>query len=198
MGGISLLGGIGSSIASSVQAKKAADAATQEYNQKTGMLDNWFNRQYYSDITKRTDVQNMLRLLQENQQQQAKRDDAVAAVTGATPEAQIAAQGNRNKSYADALAEIASNASSLKDTYLQNYMTQRLGMVNPQAQIHQNMSNMWWQAGTNLFKSGASLLGSGIDGMTGGNDSSSTTGAAKSSSKPYYWNAFGATPYKGK
>ena len=198
MGGISLLGGIGSSIASSAQAKKAANAATQEYNQKIGMLDNWFNRQYYSDITKRTDVQNMLRLLQENQQQQAKRDDAVAAVTGATPEAQLAAQGNRNKSYADALAEIASNASSLKDTYLQNYMTQRLGMVNPQAQIHQNMSNMWGQAGTNLFKSGASLLGSGIDGMTGGNDSSSTTGAAKSSSKPYYWNAFGATPYKGK
>lgn len=176
MGGISLLSGIGSSIASSAQAKKAANAATQEYNQKTGMLDNWFNRQYYSDITKRTDVQNMLRLLQENQQQQAKRDDAVAAVTGATPEAQLAAQGNRNKSYADALAEIASNASSLKDTYLQNYMTQRLGMVNPQAQIHQNMSNMWGQAGTNLFKSGASLLGGGIDDIVKGKKSGSTTG----------------------
>ena len=68
MGGISLLAGLGSSIVSSVQAKKANEAARQEYNQKTGMLDNWFNRQYYSDITKRTDVQNMLRLLQENQQ----------------------------------------------------------------------------------------------------------------------------------
>lgn len=176
MGGISLLGGIGSSIASSAQAKKAANAATQEYNQKTGMLDNWFNRQYYSDITKRTDVQNMLRLLQENQQQQAKRDDAVAAVTGATPEAQLAAQGNRNKSYADALAEIASNASSLKDTYLQNYMTQRLGIVNPQAQIHQDNANMWGQAGTNLFKSGASLLGGGIDDIVKGKKSGSTTG----------------------
>lgn len=176
MGGISLLGGIGSSIASSAQAKKAANAATQEYNQKTGMLDNWFNRQYYSDITKRTDVQNMLRLLQENQQQQAKRDDAVAAVTGATPEAQLAAQGNRNKSYADALAEIASNASSLKDTYLQNYMTQRLGMVNPAQGIHQNMANQWGQAGTNLFKSGASLLGGGIDDIVKGKKSGSTTG----------------------
>lgn len=195
MGGISLLGGIGSSIASSVQAKKAANAATQEYNQKIGMLDNWFNRQYYSDITKRTDVQNMLRLLQENQQQQAKRDDAVAAVTGATPEAQLAAQGNRNKSYADALAEIASNASSLKDTYLQNYMTQRLGMVNPAQGIHQNMSNQWGQAGSNLFSSGASLLGSGIDVLIG-----SKSGGAKpqtnpnSSTQPSYFGAFNPQP----
>lgn len=177
MGGISLAGGLLSSIFSSAQARKANEAATREYNQKTGMLDNWLNRQYYSDITKRTDVQNMMRMLQENQQQQAKRDDAIAAVTGATPEAQLAAQGNRNKSYADALAEIASNASSLKDTYLQNYMTQRLGMVNPQAQIHQNMSNQWGQAGTNLFKSGASLFGSGLDGITSGDIATEATKA---------------------
>lgn len=132
------------------------------------MLDNWFNRQYYSDITKRTDVQNMLRLLQENQQQQAKRDDAIAAVTGATPEAKLAAQDSRNKSYADALAEIASNASMLKDTYLQNYMAQKMGMTNPEYGIRSNMSNQWGQAGTNLFKSGASLLGSGIDDIIKG------------------------------
>ena len=163
LGGASLLAGLASSIVSSAQAKKAANAATQEYNQKTGMLDNWFNRQYYSDITKRTDVQNMLRLLQENQQQQAKRDDAVAAVTGATPEAQLAAQGNRNKSYADALAEIASNASQLKDTYLQNYMNQKMALNNPAYSLLANQSEQWSKAGSNLFSSGASQLGSGVD-----------------------------------
>jgi hypothetical protein len=65
------------------------------------------------------------------------------------------------------LAEIASNASTLKDTYLQNYQNQRMALVNPQSQIYQNSSNMWGQAGSNLFSSGASLLGSGIDGLKG-------------------------------
>lgn len=162
-----MLGGLASSIVSGVQAKKASDATAAEYQEKKGFLENMFNRQYYQDITKRTDVQNMLRLLQENQDKQAKRDEAVAAITGATPEAQLAAQDSRNKSYADALAEIASNASTLKDTYLQNYQNQRMALVNPQSQIYQNSSNMWGQAGSNLFSSGASLLGSGIDGLKG-------------------------------
>lgn len=117
-----------------------------------------FNRQYYQDITKRTDVQNMLRLLQENQDKQAKRDEAVAAITGATPEAQLAAQDSRNKSYADALAEIASNTSQLKDTYLQNYQNQRLALVNPEAAMLQQQANMWGQAGSNLFSSGISAF----------------------------------------
>lgn len=150
--------GIGSSIASAVQANKANKAATAEYNQKLGLLDNMLNRQYYSDITKRTDVQNMMRLLQENQETQAKRDDAIAAVSGATQEAQLAAQGSRNKSYANALAEIASNASTLKDTYAQNYLVNRMNLSNPSASIYQNKSNQWSQAGTNLFSSGANLL----------------------------------------
>ena len=160
-----MLGGIASSIVSGIQGANAANAARQEYAQKNAMLDNWFNKQYYSDITQRTDVQNMLRIMQENQDKQAKRDDAVAAVTGATQESQLAAQDSRNKSYANALAEIASNASTLKDTYLQNYLAQKMGMTNPEYGIRSNLATQWGSAATNLFKSGASMLGSGIDGI---------------------------------
>lgn len=154
-----MLGGLISSISAGAQARKAGNAALADYNQKLSFLDNTFNRQYYSDITKRTDVQNIMRLLQENQEQQAKRDEAIAAISGATPEAKLAAQDSRNKSYANAMAEIASNASQLKDAYLQNYQNQRLNLVNPQAQIYQNTSNQWSQAGTNLFGLGANMLG---------------------------------------
>jgi hypothetical protein len=63
------------------------------------------------------------------------------------------------------LAEIASNASTLKDTYLQNYMAQKMGMSNPEYGIRSNLSNQWGSAATNLFKSGASMLGSGIDSI---------------------------------
>jgi hypothetical protein len=130
-----------------------------DYKQKQEFLDNTFNRQYYSDITKRTDVQNMMRLLRENQEQQAKRDDAIAAITGATPEAQLAAQDSRNKSYADAMAEIASNASQLKDSYLHQYQQQRLSLTNPQSQIYQGQANQWSQTGNNLFSTGLKMLG---------------------------------------
>lgn len=160
-----MLSGIASSIVSGIQGAKAANAARQEYAQKNAMLDNWFNKQYYSDITQRTDVQNMLRILDENQQKQAKRDEAIGAITGATQESLLAAQDSRNKSYANALAEIASNASTLKDTYLQNYLAQKMGMTNPEYGIRSNLATQWGSAATNLFNSGASMLGSGIDGI---------------------------------
>lgn len=167
--------GLGSSIASAVQANKARKQANAEYQQKTAMLDNMFNKDYYSDITQRTDIQNMLRILQENQDKQASKDNALAAITGATTEAQLASQDSRNKSYADALANIASNASTLKDTYKQNYLNQRLNMSNPKAGILQNQSDQWGQAGSNLFKSGASLFGSGIDDILKNRNTSTDT-----------------------
>lgn len=158
-----MLMGLATSIASGVKADRAAKQAQAEYQQKTAMLDNMFNKDYYSDITKRTDIQNMLRILQENQDKQASKDNALAAITGATTEAQLASQDSRNKSYADALANIASNASTLKDTYKQNYLNQRLNMSDPKAAMLQNQSNMWGQASSNLFGSGANLMASGLD-----------------------------------
>ena len=172
-----MIGGLASSIVAGNRANEAANAARAEYNQKQSMLDNWFNKQYYSDITQRTDVQNMLRILDENQQKQAKRDEAIGAITGATTEAQLAAQESRNKSYADALAEIASNASQLKDTYLQNYMAQKMGMTNPESGILANQANQWSSAASYLFGTGSSMLGSGLDGLGIGKG-----GGAKSSS----------------
>lgn len=110
----------------------------------------------------------MMRLLQENQDKQANRDNAVAAIAGATPDAQLAAQDSRNKSYADALAEIASNASTLKDAYLQNYITQNMSLTNPKASTLANSSKQWSQAGTNMFGAGAKIFGTGMDDLLGG------------------------------
>jgi hypothetical protein len=165
MGGLGVLGGIASSIMAGITGKRAMEAANAEYAEKRSFLDNMFNKQYYQDIIKRTDVQNMLRILKENQDKQAKRDEALASITGATTESQLAAKDSRNKSYADALAEIASNASQLKDTYLQNYMNQKMALNNPAYSLLANQSAQWSQSGSNLFSSGASMLGSGIDSI---------------------------------
>jgi hypothetical protein len=67
-----------------------------------------------------------------------------------------------------------------------------MALVNPQSQIYQNSSNMWGQAGSNLFSSGASLLGSGIDGLKG--SKSKPQKNPNSSTQPSYFGAFNPQP----
>ena len=163
MGAISLAAGLISSAISSSNAAKAAEASRKEYAQKAGMLNRAFDKQYYQDVTQRSEVQDILRLYQENSNRQATRDNAIAAISGSTAEEKLAAQDSRNKSYANALADVASNASQLKDSYLNNYIQQRFGITNPEASIYSNVSNQWSQTGNNLFSTGAKMLGGGID-----------------------------------
>ena len=132
-----------------------------------------------------------------NQEKQARRDEALSAITGATTESKLAAQDSRNKSYADALAEIASNASTLKDTYRQQYLTNKLNMTDPNIALLQNQSNMWSQTANNMFQSAATSLSS--EGIL--DDWKSVTGGGKksggnSSSQPSYFNAFNPQPIK--
>lgn len=176
----SLLGSIGAGIGGIVYAVRASKqakeskkqleesiaAAQKDYKQKNAFLDNTFNRQYYSDVTQRTDIQNMMRLLDENQGEQAKRDEAMAAVMGGSPQVMLASQESRNKSYADAMAEIASSASQLKDTYMQNYVNTKMGMVDPSVAGYQQMAELLMQqsaqsgqASNNMFTTAFNLAG---------------------------------------
>lgn len=168
MGGANLLGGIGMSIASGAHGRKAREELNNQnalINQLESKTDSLFNKQYYSDITKRTDIQNMFRLLQENQNKADERAASQAAVLGMTPEQQLAAQEVNRKSYADAIADIASSASQLKDTYMSNYMSQvnnifghRKDLSNAIANSWLNQSNQESQAANNMFASAANAF----------------------------------------
>lgn len=140
-----------------------------------------FNKQYYQDITQRTDMQNMFRLLQENQRNAEERSAAQAAVLGTTAEQQLAEKEGIRKSYADAMADLASNASSLRDAYMENYMNradnifkEKLNMQDKIAGIYQNESAQMSQASQNLFSSAMKFAGgavgqaAGAQGATGG------------------------------
>lgn len=167
--------GLGSSAASMFASKKAAD----EQRMKEGIMEKQaaedtalFNKQYYQDITKRTEIQNMLRILGQNQRKADTAVAARAAVTGATPEQQLAGREVNRRTYADAVADIASNASQLRDQYLRDYQgqrnryyAQRLGMQDQLAAIHANTANQWANAATNAFAAGGQMLASGIGGL---------------------------------
>lgn len=146
---------------------------------KQGLIDQqaaedraWFDRQYYQDITKRTEIQNMLRILDENQRKADTRAEAQAAITGATPEQRLASREVNRRTFADAVADIASNASALRDQYLRDYQgnrrntwAMRLGLQDQLAGIHANSAAQWANAATNAFSSGGQMLASGLGGM---------------------------------
>lgn len=172
MGGTQLLAGIGMSIASGSHAKKARKELENQYSlidQLNAKNESLFNKQYYQDITKRTDMQNIFRMLQENQKQADERAAAQAAVMGASPEQQLAAQEASRKSYADAMADLASNAAQLKDAYMNDYMGrynnvfgQRMGLSDKIAGSWANQSAQESQAGSNLFQGAANSFMAGF------------------------------------
>ena len=108
----------------------------------------------------------MLRKLQEQQAEQRSANEARAAVLGTTEEQQIAQQDKLNKSYADSLAEMTRNVSTLRDGYLQNYQnnlhnyyTQRMKNNSDLSNLQKDMSNQWGQAASNAFQAAGSFAG---------------------------------------
>lgn len=153
-------------------AKNAADArktamknaaATEEQKRQDEAL---YNRQYYQDMTERSEVKNMLRKLQEQQAEQRSANEARGAVLGTTEEQQIAQQDSLNKSYANSLGEMTANASTLRDGYLRdyqnnlrNYYTQRRQDNTNLSNLQKDISNQWGQAASNAFQAAGSFAG---------------------------------------
>lgn len=175
--------GVASSIGSAVSSKKAAKQVAKEEAdiEKKRMEDeDLFNRRYYADVTERSEIKSMLNTLQENQQSQAAREEARAAVTGATAEEKLSAADSRRKTYADAVAKMAENASTLKDGYLTNWQNQRdkyyeqkLGMNDKIAGIYNTQATNQANAAGNAFASGGAMLGQGL-GKTFSNNATPT------------------------
>lgn len=167
-----MIAGVTALTSAGMAAKSAKDAKDTEMknaqeNQKQKNQDEAiFNRQYYQDMTERSEVQNMLRKLREQQAEQRGANEARAAVLGTTEEQNIASQDSLNKSYADSIAEITNNASTLKDSYLKDYQNNlhtyydKVRDSNTKlSQMQQSQSNQWGQAATNAFQAAGSFAG---------------------------------------
>ena len=92
---VSLLSGIIRNARNRRAAKKAQTEALNSLSDQQAQLDNIFNNEYYGDYMNRSDVQSMMRSMQDQMRQQNAQNYNMAAVTGATPEA-LAAQQNNN------------------------------------------------------------------------------------------------------
>lgn len=146
-----------------------------------------FNRRYHQNMTDRTEVQGMLREMRERQDAQRSQNEARNAVLGATKEQELAQEEGLNKAYADSIAQIASNASMLKDGYLDDYEN-NLGKYyqsvrdhnSKMSAIEMNRSNQLATAASNAMEA----VGGSAQALAGMVDGSGPKKAPKAPSAP--------------
>lgn len=102
-------------------AKKAQRAAMKELDNSAALKRNYYNRELYKNYFDGADAKNAIRSLNENIDRQRSVSDGVAAVTGATPEASLAAGAARGKAISDAHASIAGQGERYKSGIARAY-----------------------------------------------------------------------------
>ncbi len=174
------LASLGLGIAGSIMSGKAADEAAEhvkkqqkEVERNKGEQQAWFNKLYYQDVTNRTDVQQMLNKINEQQRTAGKQQLALNTAIGATDEAKVASQDSLNKSYAGLMGQLAINAQTRRDALandwrnrLDNYSQQTNDMYGKIADIYTGKSDAWAQTASNAYSTAFNQIGSDLDSMT--------------------------------
>lgn len=149
--GVGGLIGVGASI---YGANKASDERAKMDAYLNGQqADNtaWYNNNYNSDYMQRADTQALMKNTRDALKQNNKVASNMAAVTGATPEAQAVAKEQSNKVLTDTASRVAATGQAWKDNIQNQYM-------NRKAQIGaQQYGNM--EGNANSYEA---LMGNGI------------------------------------
>lgn len=142
LGGI--IGGvasIGAGIASGIAGRKAAKRNERILNRAQDRAQDWYDQEYYSDFTQRSDAQAALNSARKILDDRYNRTQGSAAVTGATDESVAQQKAANNQVIADVTSNIAERADAYKEQVRSNYENQlsaideaRMGVNNQRAQ----------------------------------------------------------------
>jgi hypothetical protein len=127
---LSALGGIASAAVSADQANKQ-DLLLSQQKAKN---DSWFNKEYYQNALDRSENAQLLKQLNEKQNDAMKVARSRAVVTGATPEVVLAEQQNLNNAYANAMGEIAKGETMRKEGVYNKYNQRDIALTEQQRQ----------------------------------------------------------------
>lgn len=130
-------------------AKRAQRQAQKELDNAAASKRNYYSRELYKNYFDGADAKNAIRSLNENMDKQRAISEGMAAVTGATPEARLAAEAARGKAVADAHAAIAGQGERYKSGIArayadmeERYAQAKANLLNQKAANHSNaMSN---------------------------------------------------------
>ena len=127
--GLSAVGGI----VGGIQSAKANRQAQEQMAQQKAKNQAWYDKNYNTDYTQRSDAQAILNRTKELAQQNRQRAQASAVVTGATDESIALQNEANNKMVSDTMSQIASQA----DRYKQGVENQFLSTDSALAQQEQ-------------------------------------------------------------
>ena len=143
---VNLLSGIIRNARNRRAAENAQTQALNTLNSQQAQLDNFFNSEYYGDYMNRSDVQSMMRSMQDQMRQQNTMNYSMAAVMGSTPEALAARQNNAAALMGNTYSQIGANMSNWKSNVLNNYINNSMALNNQEYNLWAQQANQFRQA----------------------------------------------------
>lgn len=122
-----LIGGVASAvggIAGGIAGRRAAKKNERILNKAEDRAQNWYDREYYSDFTQRSDAQAALNQARQILNERYNRTAGAAAVTGATDESVAQQKAANNQVLADVTGSISERADAYKEQVRANYENQ--------------------------------------------------------------------------
>ena len=160
---ISAATGLGQSVYSGIKAGEDRKAADALQSKQEADNESWYNKEYYTDYTKRADSQNLLKRLKETTDTNNKQNEMTAAITGATDESVQAGRNANNKVVSDTFGNLAAMGARYKDNVMQTYMGRK---DNLSRQAYNSLMQKAQSNETGMYN-GINQIGAGVMGAAG-------------------------------
>lgn len=146
-------------------------AKSAKYNNKAraiteGMIDEnnaWWNVKKNQDYTARSDVQAAITRQRQLLDEQYRNARATNVVAGGTDASLALQKEAANRSLAQTMTDVASNASDWKDSMEDKYRAQDSALKQQQAQSYQQQAQATAQAASQAVTSGLGMVGQGVN-----------------------------------
>ena len=165
--------GLAQSVYGGIKASKEAKRQRKIIGQEQAKNEAWYNKNYHQDYMDRADAKSQMNRVRDFMDRRNKQAEALAAVTGATPEAVLAQKEQSNDALAQTAGNIAQNADAYKDQVQARYDDKANALT--QAQLGQ--SQMSEQGAANMAAGGINMMGSALGGLSGIKSSNIAPGA---------------------
>ena len=155
--------GLGQSVYSGIKAGQDRKAGEAMQAKQEADNESWYNKEYYTDYTKRADSQNLLKRLKETTDTNNKQNEMTAAITGATDESVQAGRNANNKVVSDTFGNLAAMGARYKDNVMQTYMGRK---DNLSRQAYNSLMQKAQSNETGMYN-GINQVGAGVMGASG-------------------------------
>lgn len=144
---------LASSVVGMNKEAKARNSMQQQQQQWGAENEAWYNKNNYGDYMQRADTQNVIKQMREENKRQDAIDKNTAAVTGATPEVELANKDQRNRNMSNLFGGLAAQGQQYKDQVENRYLARK-----------QALQGMAYDTTAQQAESGNNLLYNGITG----------------------------------